>query len=283
MMIWPESCWKWVRWLLIKRQEVNLKVRFDFVVGEGMDIHSLWVEACIESRGMEKISTKIFLSSVNTVERARIRKSCQCEREREGFEERGDREIGAYGKGLVCQLGEAWDHCPVLLCTIIPLNPALLLTASYYTHTPPPITHLHTHLTVLFIDDSSLPFSFRIHSQHWSSGTSGPNGLISTVYSCALSRMTHKGTKRPLCVRESFSYSRQQDLPTRTVPFLRKPSCLSSLWRACRLLSVCSSSHSNNPRLSSFHLTGGSLPCHLSPLRPTVTFFLLCWSMHPFI
>lgn len=39
----------------------------------------------------------------------------------------------------------------------------------------------------------------------------GPNGLILTVYSCALYGMTHKRTKRPLCVGELF-------LPSSTRP-----------------------------------------------------------------
>ncbi len=157
--------------------------------------------------------------------RARMRRSCQCVKggdlERE---QRGDREIGAHGKGLVCQPGEAWDHCPVLLCAIILLNPALLLSAS-----PPPASiHTLTHSS-----DCSvywwlkLAVSFRIHSQHWSSCTSGPNGLISTVYSCALSRMTHKGTKRPLCTRELFLFSSTGPADAHCT-FLRKPSCPSS-------------------------------------------------------
>lgn len=110
-----------------------------------------------------------------------------CEREREGFGETAEgwqRDRSPWKRP--CLQGEAWDHCPVLLCTIIPLNPALLLSL-------PPIIPTHTHTLTLTPSSNSsvywwlkLAVSFRIHSQHWSSGTSGPNGLISTVYSCAL-------------------------------------------------------------------------------------------------
>lgn len=140
----------------------------------------------------------------------------------------------------------SWErHEIIARCCSAPLSPkpcAPSPSASYY---PPHLDFTHS-------SDCSvywwlkLAVSFRIHSQHWSSGTSGPNGLISTVYSCALSRMTHKGTKRPLCARELFLSSSTGPTDAHWT-FLRKPSCL--LWQACRLLSglpVCSSSQTDN-------------------------------------
>ena len=113
------------------------------------------------------------------------------------------------------------------------------LSASYYpnsssshhthTHTHTHTRALHTHLTVLFIDDSSLPFLSGYTVNTGALAPRGPNGLISTVYSCALSRMTHKGTKRPLCAGELFLSPSTGPTDARRTFFFESPPVSSSL------------------------------------------------------
>lgn len=135
----------------------------------------------------------------------------------------------------------SWERheiiAPCYSAPLSPLNPALLLYLPPI-NTPPPLpwlsppclspqhTHLHN-LTVLFIDDSSLPFLSGYTVNTETLAPRGPNGLISTVYSCALSRMTHKGTKRPLCAKELFLSSSTGPTDAHCT-FLRKPTCISS-------------------------------------------------------
>lgn len=177
----------------------------------------------------------------------------------------------------------SWErHEIIARCCSAPLSPkpcAPSPSASYY---PPHLDFTHS-------SDCSvywwlkLAVSFRIHSQHWSSGTSGPNGLISTVYSCALSRMTHKGTKRPLCARELFLSSSTGPTDAHWT-FLRKPSCLLSSDK--RAVFSRGSLSARPLRLTILpSSTGGALPCHLSTLGPPVliTPFLLRLPTYPFI
>ena len=239
-----------------------------------------------------------------------MRGSCPCEKGRDlERQQRGDREIAIHGKSLVCQLGEAWDHCPVLLCTIIPLNPALLLSLPPITPTPPPPnthththtpthahtpthphthTHtLHTHLTVLFIDDSSLPFLSGYTVNTGALAPRGPNGLISTVYSCALSRMTHKGTKRPLCAGKLFLSLSTGPTDARCTLFFESPPVSSSLTGlSSSLRASCLPVHPGlTVPVSHPFIHRKLFTCHVSPLRPTlpITFFLRCVSVYPFI
>lgn len=269
-MMWPNSCQKRARWLLIKRQEADLKVRPDHVRGvcariRRRDAYSLALHCIYRVEGWKEPPPRP--QNISPLYKHWAEREKERESKDEGElpvwggdlerQQRGDREIGAHGKGLVCQLGEAWDHCPVLLCTIIPLNPALLLSLPPIIPPPPRRTHTLTHSS-----DCSvywwlkLAVSFRIHSQHWSSGTSGPNGLISTVYSCALSRMTHKGTKRPLCARELFLSSSTGPTDAHCT-FLRRPSCLPSFGKFVLFSPGCLSARPLSlaiPRLSSLRL-----------------------------
>lgn len=78
----------------------------------------------------------------------------------------------------------SWERHEIIApCSSAPLFPTRRPPASSL---PPALQLLHTHPTVLFIDDSSLPF---LSGRAVNTGTlvpRGPNGLISTVYSCAL-------------------------------------------------------------------------------------------------
>lgn len=111
------------------------------------------------------------------------------------------------------------------LCAIIPIALPLPPASSL----PPALRLLHTHLTVLFIDDSSLPF---LSGHTVNTGTlvpRGPNGLISTVWLCPFSRMTHKGTKKPLCVCARAFPTLVNGTYRRACCFSSKDNTLSSL------------------------------------------------------
>lgn len=162
-------------------------------------------------------------------------------------------------------------HEIIALCysaPLSPLNPPVLFRPPIILPNMP-----HTHLAVLFIDDSSLPFLFRIHSQQRSFGTSGPNGLISTVYSCGLFYNDSQKTQRGLCEQESFSYSHQQDPVLCTLlcfSLESSPVSLPSLppptTSGC-LLSTYFPSQADKTLSMMFLLTGVPTPCHLASLR----------------
>lgn len=133
-----------------------------------------------------------------------MRWSFQCER---GL---GDREIGDHGKGLVCQLGEAWDHCPCCSAPLFlkPSSPSC--SASFL----PPTLKLYT-LIWLFCLLMTQAYRFFPDTQStlelWHLG-----GLMdwSRLFTAVpFSRMTHKRTKRSLCLRESFSSPSQHNQP----------------------------------------------------------------------
>lgn len=81
----------------------------------------------------------------------------------------------------------SWERHEIIApCSPAPLFPPRCLPLPPASSLPPVLGVLHTHLTVLFIDDSSLPF---LSGHTVNTGTlvpRGPNRLISTVYSCAL-------------------------------------------------------------------------------------------------
>lgn len=128
---------------------------------------------------------------------------------------------------------------------------------------PPVLRLLHTHLTVLFIDDSSLPF---LSGHTFNTGTlvpRGPNGLISTVWLCPFSRMTHKGTKKPLCVcARAF------------------PTLVNGTHRHARCFSSKDNTLSSLETFKAASFTGSTLAPHLLTAR---TFYSLRPPIHPFV
>lgn len=182
---------------------------------------------------------------------------------------RGDIEMGVHGNGDVCQLQEAWDHSTVLLCTIIPLNPALLLSlASYY---PTQLTHCHTLVQLLCLLMTQACHSFSGYTVNTGAPVPrGPNGLISTVYSCGLFYSDSQKAQRGLCERQSFSCSDQQDPPS------------------CTLLCFSFESSPVPPTIPppqpSRQVAVFSLPaCHLSLTKPRLLCFQQQEFLHPVI
>lgn len=107
---------------------------------------------------------------------------------------RGDIEMGVHGNGDVCQLQEAWDHSTVLLCTIIPLNPVLLLSLA--SHYPTQLTHCHTLVQLLCLLMTQACHSFSGYTVN--TGAPVPRGLMdwSRLFTAvAFSTVTHKRHK----------------------------------------------------------------------------------------
>lgn len=200
LVIWPESCW--IR--------LSRNVGFDCVCcGGGPDIHSLWIQT-FRKRGegwkesLPPPPQTFSLQYKHWAEREREkRKSCRSEREREGLGEGWQRDRKPWKRPClpVRRIMSSLPRATLHHYPSTPFTPPL--PASYYPLQTRTNTHTHS-------SDCSvywwlkLAVSFRIHSQHWSSGTSRPNGLILTVYSCALSRMTHKRNKEASVCERGF-------------------------------------------------------------------------------